>query len=264
LDDSNLLKTDIILATTTSTYDSGLLDELIPKFERKFGHVVKIVSVGTGKALTMGREGNADVLLVHAPEAEIEFINQGYGIERTLVMHNDFVFVGPTNDPAKVKGLGYLPDVLSAIADSQATFVSRGDDSGTHKKEKALWQLAGISPKGDWYLETGQGMGATLQITAEKRAYALTDRATYLSQKNVLDLEILVEGDPSLLNIYHVMIINPEIWPGINLEGARGFVDYLISPETQAMIETFGVDLYGQPLFVPDAGKNPKNLGLTP
>lgn len=264
LDDSNLPKTDIILATTTSTYDSGLLDELIPKFERESGHVVKIVSVGTGKALTMGREGNADVLLVHAPEAEIEFINQGYGIERTLVMHNDFVFVGPTNDPAKVKGLGYLPDVLSAIADTQATFVSRGDDSGTHKKERALWQLAGISPEGDWHLETGQGMGATLQISAEKRAYALTDRATYLSQKDVLDLDILVEGDPSLLNIYHVMIINPELWPGINLEGACAFVDYLISPETQAMIETFGVDLYGQPLFVPDAGKNPQDLGLTP
>jgi tungstate transport system substrate-binding protein len=257
-------KTEIILATTTSTYDSGLLDELVPLFERESGYVVKIVSVGTGKALTMGKEGNADVLLVHAPEAEIDFMNQGYGNERTLVMHNDFVFIGPTNDPAKVKGLSYLPDVLGSIMDTQAYFVSRGDDSGTHKKERALWQLAGISPEGDRYLETGQGMGATLQIAAEKSAYTLTDRATYLSLKDVIDLDILVEGDPSLLNIYHVMIINPERWLGINLEGGRAFINFLISPKTQGMIENFGVDLYGQPLFVPDAGKNPQDLGLIP
>jgi tungstate transport system substrate-binding protein len=163
-----------------------------------------------------------------------------------------------------VKGIDYPPDALISIANKEALFVSRGDDSGTHKKEKVYWQLAGIQPDGDWYLETGQGMGATLQIVAEKGAYTLSDRATYLSLKDVLDLEILVEGDPSLMNIYHVMIVNPERWPVINFEGARAFVDFLISPKAQGIIENFGVENYGQPLFVPDAGKTEKELGVAP
>ena len=262
--DVNTQNTEIILATTTSTYDSGLLDELVPVFERESGYVVKIVSVGTGKALTMGQEGNADVLLVHAPDAEAEFINKGYGIERTLVMHNDFVFVGSIDDPAGIKELPAPSDVLKAIAEVQAFFASRGDDSGTHKKELAFWDLTGITPEGDWYLETGQGMGSTLQIAAEKGAYSLTDRATFLSLQDVLNLVILVEGDPTLLNIYHAMIVNPDRWPSINLEGAQAFVNFLVSPQGQAIIENFGVDLYGQPLFVPDAGKTDLDSNLEP
>ena len=211
---------EIILATTTSTYDSGLLDELIPVFEMDSGFTVKIVSVGTGKALSMGEEGNADVLLVHAPAAEEEFMNQGFGVDRTLVMHNDFVFVGPREDPANIKTEGFPPDVLRSIFNSQAPYVSRGDDSGTHKKEKMFWEQSGIQPGGEWYLESGQGMGATLQIASEKKAYILTDRATFLSLKDVLDLNILVEGDLTLINIYHVMIVNPERWPTINYDGA--------------------------------------------
>lgn len=261
---ADLENLEIILATTTSTYDSGLLDELIPDFERDSGYVVKIVSVGTGKALAMGREGNADVLLVHAPEAEVEFMNQDYGIERKLIMHNDFVIVGPADDAGMFKGLNYPPDVLATIAKHQVLFASRGDDSGTHKKELAYWQLAGITPEGDWYLETGQGMGATLQIASEKVAYTLTDRATYLSLKDVLDLEILVEGDPSLLNIYHVMIVNLDRWPAINFEGATVFLDYLESPQGQKIIGDFGIDRYGQPLFVPDAGKSEQDLVFEP
>lgn len=252
---------DIILATTTSTYDSGLMDELIPVFEEDTGYVVKIVSVGTGKALAMGEEGNADVLLVHAPIAEEVFMELGFGIERTLVMHNDFVFVGPPSDPARIRGLVSPTDVLNKISNSQSIFISRGDNSGTHKKEITYWEQAGIDPHGDRYLETGQGMGATLQIASEKCAYTLTDRATYLSLKDVLNLQILVEGDISLLNIYHTMIVNPELRPGINLDGAHKLVDFLVSPKGQLIIKNFGVDLYGEPLFIPDAGKLEQELG---
>ncbi|MCJ7703268.1 MAG: substrate-binding domain-containing protein [Anaerolineales bacterium] len=246
---------EIILATTTSTYDSGLLDELVPVFESEFGYVVKIVSVGTGKALKMGEEGNADIILVHAPSAELEFMDQGFGIERTLVMHNDFIIVGPSEDPAGIRGLESPSVALKAIVNTHSLFASRGDDSGTHKKELAFWELSGITPEEGSYLETGQGMGATLQIASEKAVYTLTDRATYLSLQDILDLDVLVEGDMSLLNIYHVILVNPERWPEINLEGGREFANFLVSPQAQTIIENFGIDQYGQPLFTPDAGK---------
>jgi tungstate transport system substrate-binding protein len=224
--------------------------------------VVKIVSVGTGKALAMGQEGNADILLVHAPSSEEEFMEQGYGVEREPVMHNDFIFVGPADDPAGISRLSSPSEVLSAIKDSQNIFVSRGDDSGTHKMELTFWEQTGVTPGGDWYLETGQGMGATLQIASEKGAYTLTDRATFLSLQNGLNLDILVEGDPALLNIYHVLIVNPERWPDINLEGARALADFLVSPGGQDIIAEFGIDKYGQPLFFPDADKVDADFGL--
>ena len=253
---------EIILATTTSTRDSGLLDELVPLFEAQTGYQVKIIAVGTGKALAMGREGNADVLLVHAPAAEQEFMDGGYGQERWLVMHNDFVIVGPPDDPAGVRGMSDPVAAMTKIAESGAPWVSRGDDSGTHKKEKAFWEAAGITPAGDWYLESGQGMGATLQLASEKRAYTLSDRATYLFQRANLSLDILVEGDESLLNIYHVITVNPELWAHVNNQGAKAFAAFLIAPETQEIIRTYGVKQFGQPLFFPDAGKTDADLGL--
>jgi len=257
-------ETEIILATTTSTYDSGLLDAIVPIFEEQSGYTVKIVAVGTGKALAMGREGNADLLLVHAPPAEIEFMNDGYGSQRFLVMHNDFVFVGPVDDPAGIKGLESPIDVLTQIAEREALFVTRGDDSGTHKKELAFWGDTGITPEGDWYIESGQGMGATLRIASEKDAYTLTDRSTYLSQSEILASEILVEGHESLLNVYHVMIVNPGLWEVVNLEGAQALAAFFISPEGQELIGEFGVDIYGQPLFLLDADKTDADLGLEP
>ena len=253
---------EIILATTTSTQDSGLLDVLVPIFEGQSGYTVKTVAVGSGQALKMGEEGNADVLLVHAPTAEKELMAGGFGAERFLVMHNDFVIVGPADDPAGVKGGGSAVEALKKIASSSATFVSRGDDSGTHKAELALWKKAEIDPQGDWYVESGQGMGATLKIAGEKAAYTLTDRATYLATREGLGLEILVEGDAVLLNVYHVITVNPEKWPKVNNAGASAFAQFLIADETQKVIGEFGVDKYGQPLFTPDADKTDADLGL--
>jgi tungstate transport system substrate-binding protein len=253
---------DIILATTTSTQDSGLLDELIPVFEELTGYIVKTVAVGTGKALKMAEEGNADVLFVHAPSAEQELMDKGYGIERELIMHNDFVIVGPPEDPAEIKGISDVGEACKKIATSGAAFTSRGDDSGTHKKELAIWEDAGITPEGDWYLESGQGMGATLRIASEKGTYTLTDRATFLANKEILASVILNEGDPILLNIYHVITVNPDKWPNVNIDGARAFMNFLMSPETQEMIEEFGIEEFGQPLFFPDAGKSESDLGL--
>ncbi|MBC7325898.1 MAG: substrate-binding domain-containing protein [Moorella sp. (in: Bacteria)] len=254
---------DLILATTTSTMDSGLLDVLIPMFEKKTGYTVKPNAVGTGQALAMGDQGNADVLLVHAPEAEMELVNKGTAINRRLVMHNDFIIAGPPGDPAGIKGLEKASDALKQIAARQAIFISRGDDSGTHKMEIKLWQAAGIEPAGKWYQEAGSGMGQTLSIASEKGGYTLTDRATYLSLKKNLQLEIMVEGDKTLLNIYHVMQVNPEKFPGqkINSEGAKAFVEFMIAPETQKIIGEFGRDKFGQSLFFPDAGKDEKALG---
>ena len=253
---------DIILATTTSTQDSGLLDVLIPAFEAATGYTVKTIAVGTGQALKMGEEGNADVLLVHAPASEITFMDGGFGSDRRLVMHNDFILVGPEADPAKIKGLSAL-DAMKAINAASAFFVSRGDDSGTHKKELELWKKAGLDPAGrSWYLESGQGMGATLTIASEKAAYTLTDRATYLANKDNLQLAILSEGDPTLLNVYHVIAVNPEKWPAVNADGAAAFADFLVSAEGQARIGAFGVEEFGQPLFIPDAGKAEAELGL--
>ncbi|HSM72074.1 MAG TPA: substrate-binding domain-containing protein [Anaerolineales bacterium] len=244
----------LILATTTSTLDSGLLDVLIPLFEAESGYTVQTVAVGTGQALKMGEEGNADVLLVHAPKSEEEFMANGFGKERAAVMHNDFVVVGPADDPAEIRGLTSATEALKRIYKSSAVFISRGDDSGTHKKELSLWGEAELEPQGQaWYLETGQGMGATLIVASEKNAYALTDRGTYLATRQNLKLDILLEGDPPLLNPYHVMTVNPDKWPNVNYQGALAFYNFMISPEIQKIIAAFGVDKYGQPLFFPDA-----------
>jgi len=254
-------KESLILATTTSTQDSGLLDVLVPAFEQATGYVVKTVAVGSGQAMTMGTECNADVLLVHSPAAEAEFMDAGRGVDRRLVMHNDFVLVGPASDPAGIKGTAKAADALAKIAAAEVTFVSRADKSGTNSKELALWKAANITPQGAWYLESGQGMGPTLQITSEKGGYTLTDRATYLATKGNLGLDILVEGGAGLLNVYHVISVNPAKCPGANTSGATAFADYLVSADGQAMIGAFGKDTYGQSLFVPDAGKSEDSLG---
>jgi len=253
---------EIIMATTTSTQDSGLLDLLVPDFEIKTGYIVQIIAVGTGKALEMGDQGNADVLLVHAPVAEKAIMDSGSGKDRLLVMHNDFIIVGPPDDPAVIKGAATAAEAFQKIAQAGAAFVSRGDDSGTHKMELGLWDKAGIFPEGDWYIESGQGMGATLKIASEEHAYILTDRATYLATQEGLDTDILVEGDPALLNVYHVITVNPEKWSKANYDGAIAFAKYMTSHEVQAMIAEFGVDKFGQPLFFPDANKTEDDLGL--
>ena len=252
----------IILATTTSTQDSGLLDFLLPNFQEKSGFIVKTIAVGTGKALKMAEDGNADVLLVHAPSAEKELVDNGFGIDRSLVMHNDFVIVGPSNDPAGISGKKSAIDAFQQILISNSPFVSRGDDSGTHKKELTFWNNIDDIPEGNRYLETGQGMAATLRIASEKGAYTLTDRATLLTNQDFVDLAILVEGDNQLLNVYHVIAVNPAIWPQVNYVGAQAFISYLLAAETQALIGDFGVDLYDQPLFFPDAGKTDSELGI--
>ncbi len=251
----------VILATTTSTQDSGLLDVLIPVFQDKTGYIIKAIAVGTGQALKMGARGDADVLLVHAPVAEKVLISDGNAIERKLVMHNDFVLVGPPDDPAAAADKTLAPESFKKIAEIASTFVSRGDDSGTHKREEAIWNEAEISPAGDWYLDSGQGMGSTLRIASEKGGYTLTDRGTYLSIQHTLDLEILLEGDQSLINPYHVMQVNPDKWPAVNHQGAQAWIDFLLSPEGQALIGRFGLEEFGRPLFIPDAGKSEEQLG---
>lgn len=248
----------VILATTTSTQDSGLLDVLVPLFERQGRWQVKTVSVGTGAALALGARGEADVVLVHAPKAEEQWMAQGYGTERLLVMHNDFLVVGPPADPARVKGQASAVRALREIAARQAPWVSRDDNSGTDQLEKQLWRDAGINPQGQsWYVTSGQGMGATLTLADQKGAYTLTDRATYLARRSTLQAVIVVEGDMALLNIYHVMPVNPAKFPqaGINAQGGKAFADFLVAPETQQVIANFGRDKYGQPLFFADAGK---------
>ncbi|MCL6448571.1 MAG: extracellular solute-binding protein [Armatimonadetes bacterium] len=254
-------KKDLILATTTSTVDSGLLEVLIPEFEKKTGYKVKTISAGTGQALEMGKQGNADVLLVHAPKAEKDLVDSGVGINYQLVMHNDFIIVGPEKDPAGIKTAKNTIDAFKKIAQAQSTFVSRGDESGTHKKETDIWKEAGITPAGKWYVQAGTGMGNTLNIASEKAGYTLSDRATYLTNKENLKLAVLFEGDKTLLNIYHVMQVNPEKFSKVNAAGAKAFVDFLISPEGQRMIGDFGRDKFGAPLFFPDAGKKMEDLG---
>lgn len=244
-----------ILSTTTSTQDSGLLDELVPLFEEETGYSVQVIAVGSGQAIEMGTRGDADVVLVHSPGAEREFVASGSGIERTLVMHNDFILVGPESDPADALGQETLDDVLRAIAQTGSPFVSRGDDSGTHALERSLWEGVVIDPTGEsWYEETGQGMGATLQVASQRRAYTITDRATYLAQRDNLDLEILYQGEQKLLNYYHVILVNPDVHD-VNALGARAFAEFLVRPDIQARIGQFGVEEYGEPLFFPDAGK---------
>ena len=253
---------NIILATTTSTQDTGLLDVLIPIFEKKTGYFVKTIAVGSGQAMAMGQKGEADILLVHSPEAEQKFVAEGYGVNRRLVMHNDFIVVGPPADPAKVRGMKSAVEVFKKIASSNSLFISRGDNSGTHVKEKAIWKAANIKYEGEkWYQQTGLGMGQTLNVASEKRAYTLADRGTYLALKKRLDLDILAEGDAILLNIYHVIEVNPAKFPKVNAAGAKAFADFMVSRETQEIIRTFGVDKYGSPLFFPDAGKRVEDLG---
>jgi tungstate transport system substrate-binding protein len=246
---------ELILATTTSTRDSGLLDVLLPDFEALTGYKVKMVAVGTGQALKMGEEGNADVLLVHAPKSELEYMEKGFGKDRLLVMHNDFVIVGPSADPAGIKGMTSAVEAYQKINETKSMFASRADDSGTHKAELALWKSAEITPEGDWYLQTGQGMGDTLRIASEKGAYTYTDRATYLATKDTLELDVLVEGDKVLLNIYHVITVNPEKWTLVNYEGAVAFAQFMTADDTQEIIAEFGKDKFGEPLFIADAGK---------
>ncbi len=255
---------NIILATTTSTQDSGLLDVLVPLFEQQTGYKVQTIAVGTGAALKMGEEGNADVLLVHAPASEKALMEAGFGKDRFLVMHNDFVIVGPKTDPAGIKGKTVL-DAYKMIAETKSAFVTRGDDSGTHKAELALWKKAELDPatfSPDFYISSGQGMGATLTIASEKEAYTFTDRATYLALKDSLALDILVEGDSALLNVYHVITVNTAKWPKVNYDGALAFSKFIVDPATQKLIGEFGVDKYGQPLFFPDADKTDADLGL--
>ena len=253
--------TELILATTTSTRDTGLLDVLLPLFETKSGYKVKTVAVGTGQALKMGEEGNADVLLVHSPKSELDLLDKGFGKDRLLVMHNDYVIVGPKDDPAGIKDINDAVDAFKKIAEAKSTFVSRGDDSGTNKMELSLWKSDSITPEGDWYLQSGQAMGETLRIASEKVGYTLTDRGTYLVLRDTLQLDVLVEGDPVLLNIYHVITVNPDKWPKVNYIGAKAFADFLVSPDTQKLISEFGVDKFGQPLFITDAGKAEDEVG---
>ena len=251
----------LILATTTSTQDSGLLDELVPAFESASGYQVKTVAVGTGQALKMGEEGNADVLLVHAPAAEKALADSGFAIDRLLVMHNYFLVVGPSADPAGIASAKTASEAFSKIANSKSTFVARGDGSGTETKELAIWKTAGITPKGQaWYLQSGQGMGATLQIASEKQGYTLTDDATFLANSANLKLASLVKGDPFLLNIYHVMSVNPAKWPKVNSAGAKAFSDYVTSADGQKLIAGFGTAKYGKALFSADAGKSEDEL----
>jgi len=222
-------------------------------FEERTDYAVKTIAVGSGAALRLGEEGEADVILAHSPDAEEEFVAAGHGIDRRLVMHNDFIIVGPAGDPAGIRGLDDAAEAFRRIAASEATFLSRGDESGTHTKELKVWDSASVEPSGRWYQETGTGMGPTLLVADEKRGYALSDRGTYLAQRDVLALEVLVEGDPALFNIYHVMQVNPHKSRRINATAAAAFVAFITSDEVQRVIHDYGAQEYGQPLFVPDA-----------
>jgi tungstate transport system substrate-binding protein len=253
---------NLILATTTSTQDSGLLDVLIPVFEKKTGYFVKTIAVGSGQAMAMGQKGEADVMLVHSPDAEKKFVADGFGVNRLIVMHNDYIVIGPPTDPASIKGAKSTVEAFKKIAAAGSLFVSRGDNSGTNAKEKGIWKAAGINPEGQkWYQQTGLGMGQTLNVAAEKKGYTLADRGTWLSLQQKLGLPILKEGDPILLNVYHVIAVNPAKWPKVNADGAKAFSDFMLSGETQGIIKTYGVEKYGGALFFPDAGKKEDDLG---
>jgi len=251
---------DVILATTTSTQDTGLLDSLVPRFEHTCGCRVKTIAVGTGRALALAARGEADVALVHAPALEERYVAQGKFVGRRLVMTNDFVVLGPKADPAGLKHARQVEDAFRALAEGKAPFASRADSSGTHLLELALWKQAGIDAKGPWYLEVGQGMGATLRIASQKQAYTLSDRGTFLAQRSTLDLDVVFQGAPDLLNIYHVMLPNPDSFPKINIPGGRAFADFLVAPETQAFIGRFGTARFGEPLFKPAANRREEDL----
>ncbi|PID46961.1 MAG: tungsten ABC transporter substrate-binding protein [Proteobacteria bacterium] len=241
------------LATTTSTDNSGLMNSILARFQEKTGYEVQIVAVGTGKALKMGRDGDVDVVLVHARAAEEKFVKEGYGERRYDVMYNDFILVGPHDDPAKVKATKNAAEALKNIADAKAVFVSRGDDSGTHKKEKGLWASVGITPQGSWYREAGQGMGKVLQITGEMDGYTLTDRGTWLAYASKLPLEIVLEGDKQLFNPYGIIAVSEKRYPDINKAGAQALIDWMTSKEGQKMIGDFKIN--GQALFIPNVSK---------
>ena len=242
-------RSELILATTTSVLDSGLLDVLVERFEEKYPYRVKAIAVGSGAALLMARQGEADVTITHEPRAEKEFMDAGYGESRREVMYNDFIIVGPAADPAGIKGVGDAVEAFTRISASGLPFVSRGDASGTHAMEMSVWERAGIQPAGDWYMESGQGMGYTLRTADEEGAYTITDRATFIVLDEALDLEIMVEGDPGLLNVYSVIVTDPEVYPDTNIQGARDLQAFLFEPGTQELIGDFGVDTYGQHLF---------------
>lgn len=244
----------LVLATTTSTENSGLLAYILPDFETKYNARVEVIAVGTGQALELGKNGDADVVLVHARAKEDAFVAEGYGVNRQDVMYNDFIIVGPPDDPAGVRGMTDVAASFARLAESGSPFISRGDDSGTHTKEKAIWAKAGIEPEGDWYISAGQGMGAILTMADEQLSYTLSDRATYLARTlEGIDLVILVEGDPMLFNPYGVIAVNPELHPNVNYGLATQFIEWFTSVETQKLIGGFGVAEFGQPLFVPDS-----------
>lgn len=252
---------NVILSTTTSTQDSGLLDVLVPPFEKQSGYSVKTISVGTGQSLELAAKGDADVALVHAPSLERKYLADGKLHNRRLVMYNDFVIIGPKDDPAKIAKLNSAGAALKAIERASAPFISRGDNSGTHNLEKSLWKAAGIQPQGSWYIESGQGMAATLGIAQERTAYTVTDRGTYLALQRRVTLPILVEGDRTLLNIYSVLEVNPGNGRRVNAVGGKAFADFMVSDQAQKLIKSFGVEKFGQPLFVPVAGKREEELG---
>jgi tungstate transport system substrate-binding protein len=253
---------EIIVSTTTSTVDSGLLDVLQPIFEEQTGYRLTILSQGSGAALKTGERGEADVVFAHSPSAEEQFMKDAHGTRRELVMHNDFVIVGPPKDPAGVRGAQSLDDALKRIAGSNTPFISRGDNSGTHALEQNLWKTVGVTITGQgWYQESGSGMGQTLQIASEKGGYTITDRGTFLNLKKNLELDVVRENDGPLLNVYHVIQVDPAKSSKVNGEGAVAFINFLIAPETQRLIGEYGKDRFGQPLFVPDYGKDERTLG---
>jgi tungstate transport system substrate-binding protein len=251
----------VVLSTTTSTQDSGLLDVLLPLFERETGYSVKAIAVGTGQALVLAARGEADVTLVHAPGLEKKYVAEGKLLNRRPVMYNDFVIVGPKEDVAKIKSARTAVAAFKLIEQAKASFVSRGDNSGTHHLEKSLWKQAGVEPKGAWYIESGQGMGPTLIIANERNAYTLTDRGTYLTFRKRVSLPILFEKDRLLLNIYSVIEVNSGNGPRVNATGGKAFADFLVSSRIQAVIGSFGIKTFGQPLFMPIAGRPEEEIG---
>ncbi|MFP4374183.1 MAG: substrate-binding domain-containing protein [Spirochaetaceae bacterium] len=239
------------LATTTSTENSGLLDELLPAFENRREARVDVIAVGTGQALELGRNGDVDVVMVHAPDLEREFVREGYGVERVDIMYNDFVILGPESDPAGIADTDSVVDAFTRIAESESAFISRGDNSGTHAKERAVWAEAGIEPEGSWYREAGQGMGAVITVTDDQQAYTLADRGTYLAYRGDIGIEVVVEGDPLLFNPYAVIAVDPEMHDHVKRDLAQEFIDFLVSDEGQDIIGGYRVE--GEQLFVPDA-----------
>ena len=240
------------LATTTSVQDTGLLEVLTDAFQKTSGDKLQAIAVGSGQAMQLGKTGEADILWVHSPDDEAQFVAEGYGIDRTTFMHNDFVILGPAADPAKIKGVREAAAAFKKIAVSGALFVSRGDNSGTHKKEKKLWETAAVKPAKENYIEAGQGMAATVTIANEKNAYCLADRSTYLSLQKSVGLTIVCEGDEDLINRYSLILVNPGKFPKVNAAGAKAFFDFMLSKQAKDIIEKFGVEKYGRQLFFYD------------